>query len=119
MAKEYQHAASPADQHSHHDHESHEHHDDEHDHTHSYHAADHGHAHAHPARDHEHSIVDQDPHFDRSHPHRQEHHHEQPANIFEWLLAVFHPRKFAHDHDHSRSGSIAETSARGMWAIKG
>jgi cation diffusion facilitator family transporter len=83
-----------------HDHGSHDHRDHEngHGHGHDDHVHDHG--------DHAHSHADGD------------HHHEQPSNVLEWILAAFHLGKFAHDHGHSVSGSIMETSARGIWAVK-
>ncbi len=72
------------------------------------------HDHPHPhddSHDHPH------PHEDgNDHDHSSDHHHEQPSNIFEWIMAALHLGKFA--HDHSLAGSIEETSSRGIWAIK-
>jgi cation diffusion facilitator family transporter len=77
------------------------------------HGSDHlGHDHDHP---HPHQHSHEEGHF---HGDGADHHHEQPKNVFEWVLAALHLGKFAHDHDHGISGSIVLTSERGIWAIK-
>lgn len=88
----------------------------EHPHGNGHHAHDHAHDHAHVhdlPHPHEHT-------HDGGHSHGDgaDHHHEQPKNVFEWVLAALHLGKFAHDHDHGISGSIMLTSERGIWAIK-
>ncbi len=99
-------------------------HDHGHDHPHGAHDHAPAPAHAHEDGCHEHGHSHGEAH---AHNHEAEHDHDpghdhdhaSPKNPWQWLLAIFHLGPYAHDHDHGAiAGSILQTSARGMWAIK-
>jgi len=47
-----------------------------------------------------------------------DHTHQAPKGVLQWLMAILHLGPAGHGHDHGMAGSILETSARGIWAIK-